>query len=72
MTTRKERNGMPVLRGAIVRAVSVLGDRLGMSALAADVHTSAQWVYLGAEGSAPYRASTIPKRFLQANQRPFW
>jgi EAL domain-containing protein (putative c-di-GMP-specific phosphodiesterase class I) len=70
MTTRKERNGMLVLQAAIVRAVSVLGDGLGMSALAADVHTSAQWVYWGAEGCSSvqgfYYTQAVPSGELAA------
>jgi EAL domain-containing protein (putative c-di-GMP-specific phosphodiesterase class I) len=36
---------MPIVQAAIVRAVSALGDSLGISALAAGVHTSAQLAY---------------------------
>jgi hypothetical protein len=36
---QKVRNGMPMVQAAIVRAVSVLGDSLGIPTLAAGVQT---------------------------------
>jgi hypothetical protein len=49
---------MPIVQAAIVRAVSVLGDSLGISTLAAGVQTSARLAYVRTAGRSSANCET--------------
>jgi EAL domain-containing protein (putative c-di-GMP-specific phosphodiesterase class I) len=60
---------MPIAQAAIVRAVSVVGDSLGIFALAAGVHTSAQLAYTRSGWTSIqgfYKTQADPARELAA------
>jgi hypothetical protein len=66
---QKGRNGMPIVQAAIVRAVSVLSDSLGVSTLTAGGQTRARLAHVRSEGPSSVQrfcsTQAVPPRELR-------